>query len=255
MLLGVLLITLVTSKAPLIGVVSAWDDIDDCVKRDYMSSIMRAGGLPIIIPVTDNETLVADFISHVDGLLIPGGHDVNPLIYGQDPIPEMSIFIPLLDTFHSLAIAAAMNRSLPIFGICRGMQIMNVFFGGTLIQDIPAQVTSSVRVKHQQDSLKAYVTHGANISEGSHLAALIGKTSVFVNSFHHQAVGDVAPGFVIAAVAADGVVEAIEKSDNPRVYGVQWHPEGMVHAGDEENLPLFRYLVQQASEMVEKKHK
>ena len=244
------------SEIPIIGIASHWDDLNDLVLRDYTASVFMAGGIPLILPVTTNATLASEMVERIDGLLLPGGDDVNPLLYGEDPIPENAKFIAELDTFNFLVIDEAKKRQLPIFGICRGSQILNVFFNGTMIQDIDAQVHngSQVRVKHHQDALKKDSTHWITIAEGSHLQTLMGgRTRATVNSFHHQAVKDVAPGFRVTAVAADGVIEGIENIENPAIFGVQWHPEGPVHSGNDEYLCLFKYLVSEASNVLKRR--
>ena len=244
------------AKIPIIGISSAWDDLNDLVLRDYTASVFKAGGIPLILPVTTNATLVTEMVERIDGLLIPGGEDVNPLLYGEDPIPENAKFVRTLDEFDFLVIGEAHRRNLPIFGVCRGCQILNVFFNGTMIQDIDAQVhkTSEVRVKHHQDALKRDSTHWITVFEGTKLHTLLNeKVKVTVNSFHHQAVKDVAPGFRVTAVAADGVIEGIENIENPGIFGVQWHPEGPVAAGNDEYLCLFQYLVTEAEKAMNRR--
>jgi putative glutamine amidotransferase len=140
------------------------------------------------------------------------------------------------------------ERGIPVLGICRGEQVLNVAFGGTLYQDLPSQLKSATPVKHRQNAPRQYGTHTITVEEGSVLHGILKnvleKDNTFrVNSYHHQAVKDVAPGFVVSAVARDGVVEAIEMKKNPHVLGVQFHPEGPVSEGDDTLLPLFRYLI------------
>jgi putative glutamine amidotransferase len=140
------------------------------------------------------------------------------------------------------------EAGIPVLGICRGEQVLNVAFGGTLYQDIPSQVKSKTPVKHRQNAPREYGTHTITVKRGTTLYGILKdilekEDTYRVNSYHHQAVKDVAPGFVVSALARDGIVEAIEMEDNPRVLGVQFHPEGPVSQGDDTLLPLFRYLV------------
>jgi putative glutamine amidotransferase len=235
---------------PLIAVAAVQPAELEAVNHNYLTSIFSAGGMPIIIPITSNSTLLDIALSQTDGALLPGGLDVNPLLYGEDPRPQLGKIQPSLDDFQRKFIDSAMKLGLPLFGICRGQQLLNVHFGGTLYQDIPTQVYNSstpLKIKHQQTPTLKYInSHNVSILEGTNLREILGRSDVITNSAHHQAVKDVAPGFRVTAVAKDGVIEGIEKIQDPRVYGVQWHPEGTVGEGDHEFLPLFKYLVDQA---------
>lgn len=238
-----------SATVPLIALAAVWgNDQVESLNHDYATSVYTAGGIPLVVPVTSNATLLDLLFERVDGALLPGGIDVSPLIYGQEPVPALGEVEPPLDDFQLKFIGAAVKAGIPLFGICRGIQIMNVYFGGTLYQDIPTTYSSGLApVKHQQSpTKKRYVSHKVSILNGTNLKSLLGKGEVVTNSFHHQAVRDVAPGFRVTAVAQDGIIEGIEKIDDPRIYAVQWHPEGTVGAGDYAFLSLFQYLVDQA---------
>ena len=177
----------------------------------------------------------------LDGLLVPGGEDICPSFYGQSPVPQVVYTYADKDRMDLALVRMAAEAGLPVFGICRGLQIINVCFGGTLIQDLPSQRPGSLVHTSDKDTLR---THEARLVPGSLMERLLGNEPLMVNTYHHQAVDVLAPGFSITAFAEDGVVEAIE--DNVRnIYAVQWHPERLVEAYPRFR-PLFRYLVEQA---------
>ncbi len=144
-----------------------------------------------------------------------------------------------------MLIKMAVEKGLPLLGICRGEQLLNVVFGGTLYQDIPSQAKDSY-VKHRQQAPSSYGTHSISIEKGSILNKVLGTERAVVNSFHHQAVKDPAPGFKVIARAADGIIEGIQM--NEKVFGLQFHPEGFVANGDDTFLPIFQYFVEKANE-------
>jgi gamma-glutamyl-gamma-aminobutyrate hydrolase PuuD len=237
---------LAASPPPLIAVATFRLTECELLAQDYVTSLSAAGGIPFIIPPTANSSLLDIILSRMDGALLPGGPDVNPLLYGEDPLPQLTEVQSFLDDFQRKFIESAAKFSLPLFGICRGQQLLNVHFGGTLYQDIQAQIPGSI--KHTQlPTRKHNKTHRVEILEGTNLREILGgRSEVITNSAHHQAVKDVAPGFRVTAVARDGVIEGIERIEGVRIWGVQWHPEGHIGAGDNEFLPLFRELVDQA---------
>ncbi|MDY0358993.1 MAG: gamma-glutamyl-gamma-aminobutyrate hydrolase family protein [Bacteroidales bacterium] len=236
-------------KAPLIGLSATYETGQNSVPNTYIISVRKAGGIPVILPVTDDPAIIARMAETIDALILTGGEDVDPLRwYGEEPVPAMGGIVPVRDFFDIHLARAAVERGIPVLGICRGEQVLNVAFGGTLYQDLPSQLKSATPVKHRQNAPRQYGTHTITVEEGSVLHGILKnvleKDNTFrVNSYHHQAVKDVAPGFVVSAVARDGVVEAIEMKKNPHVLGVQFHPEGPVSEGDDTLLPLFRYLI------------
>ncbi len=188
-------------------------------------------------------------IESIDGLILTGGEDIDPLKwFGEEPVPATGGIVPVRDFFDIHLVRAAVARGIPVLGICRGEQVINVAFGGTLYQDIPSQAKSKNPVKHRQSAPREYGTHSISVKKDSRLyeilgADVAGSGKLSVNSYHHQAVKDVAPGFVVSAYAKDGIVEAIEMKNDPHVIGVQFHPEGLISAGDDTFLPLFLNLV------------
>lgn len=213
------------------------------VNYDYVNSVVLAGGTPVIMPMVYDEETVRRQLESVDGLILSGGHDVNPLLYGEEPNGKLGGILPKRDSFDYMLIKVAMEMKKPILGICRGHQILNVFNGGTLYQDL--SLIEGCYIKHNQAQLSSVPTHTAKVEAGTKLNKILGD-EVLVNSFHHLAVKDVAEGFKIAAVSKDGVIEAIEKEGDHFVMGIQWHPE-MIAAGHEKMLNIFKELVKESS--------
>ncbi len=228
----------------------------DYIWRDYSAGVAAAGGLPVIVPCVaggsgepdaGDAVLVAETIARLDGLLLTGGRDVDPRYYGEAPHPRLGEIDPAKDALELAAVAAARARRLPILGICRGIQMLAVAFGGSLVQDLKSQVAAAIR--HEQRLDKRKPSHEITVEPGSRLAAILGQAGpLWVNSYHHQAVRRLPDGFRVSAKAPDGVVEAMEATD-PRhgfVVGVQWHPESLWR-GDEPSRRLFLALVEQSA--------
>lgn len=197
---------------------------------DYVESVRKAGGEPIVLRNSDDPAKV---VSRLDGLLLTGGLDVDPSLYGEDAHATTNT-APDRDRFEVPLSKVAMAEDLPIFAICRGVQVLNVAAGGSLVQDIPSAVTTEL--KHSVDVPKDHPAHPVAITPGTRLAAALGPQADLetcaVNSRHHQSVARVAPQFVVSAVAPDGVIEAIERPDRTFCLGVQWHPENFVKTGE-----------------------
>ena len=214
---------------PIIGITG------NSVGDDYINAIERAGGTPIGLPMVKDDSCIADFLSLIDGLLLSGGVDVDPQLYGEEPLPAQGKIDVARDRVEMLLTCKAIEMDLPILAICRGIQTLNVAAGGTLYQDV--SMASNAVLKHSQNAPRSYATHTIDVQAGSRLLNILGQSPIRVNSFHHQAVKKAAPEFIISAVARDGVIEGIENAHHSFVIGVQFHPEHMC-----ENTPPIASL-------------
>jgi putative glutamine amidotransferase len=211
----------------------------------YLNAVAAAGGLPVVLPPQDGGT--NDLLDLIDGLLLSGGGDIEPSRYGETAIhPKTYGIEPLRDAFEFALVEEAIRRDMPTFGICRGIQVLNVALGGTLFQDVPDLVSDRLgHEQHKSGVAKEAVGHAVTPTAGSPLTRLYGDAPVGVNSFHHQAVRDPAPGLEIAGRSEDGVIEAVTHRDRTFVLGVQWHPEMMFEQHPEQLAP-FKALVDAA---------
>lgn len=205
---------------------------------NYPAALAACGALPVVIPLGLPEDLLAALFERLDGLLLAGGVDVAPEEYGETAHPKLGRVDALRDATELTVARWALAADLPILGICRGIQTLNVAAGGSLYQDLAAQLPNAGRHTFTpSESPWERPTHHVDVTAGSRLADILGVARLAVNSFHHQAVKQPAPGFIPAARADDGVVEGIEDPGRRFVVGVQWHPEGMFRSD-----PLARQL-------------
>lgn len=204
----------------------------------YLEAIERAGGLPVAVPPLPPES-IDPLLARVDGVCLSGGPDVHPDAYGAAPHPRLGPTEPPLDAFEVAIARAAHLRGLPVLAICRGAQVVNVARGGTLHQHLPDVVGE--QLVHRQPEAAHLPTHWVSLAEGSRVSAIVGRTRVHVNSFHHQAVDVLGEGLTISGRAQDGTVEALEATDGSSLIGVQWHAECLVDR--EEQAALFAALV------------
>ncbi|WP_312096265.1 gamma-glutamyl-gamma-aminobutyrate hydrolase family protein [Niallia sp.] len=210
------------------------------VHHDYQKSIAANGGLPIILPFVE-EDLAIEMVDLCDAVILSGGEDIDPILFGADPHQNIGETILLRDKVELKVIERAMETNKPILAICRGIQILNVALGGTLIQDIPSQVNESI--KHTQSVNRSWDTHFVSIKENSKLAAIIGETKTRVNSLHHQAIDIVADELEVVATSKDGIIEAVEhKSYRNFLLGVQWHPESMASTNEKMNRIFAEFI-------------
>lgn len=239
-------------QPPRIGISANRKDGLSCIAETYVQSILDAGGAPVIIPVITDIQALTVLVEGLDGLVMSGGGDINPLYLGEEPIPQLQDVDTYRDEFDLILLRLASNRQLPIMGICRGHQIMNVAFGGSVYQDIHAQ-SSHPLLKHSQTLSREYPSHTVTLEPGTNrFRSLLGEEKILVNSFHHQAVREVAPGFRATATAPDGINEAMEDTERP-IFGIQWHPEAMAPQGDETMKRLFTYHVGNARRFAQAK--
>ena len=238
--------------APIIGLTGNFRDGDCTLAEGYYQSILKAGGVPFIIPCYDDTDALINTLDKLDGILLTGGADINPLFLGEDPVKELHGINPRRDRQELLLTRLAADRQIPILGICRGIQTMNAALGGPLYQDIHSQMEGT-RIKHDQDLDRSYASHMVVIKKDTLLHSLFKTDTIAVNSFHHQAIKEPAPGFRVCARAADGVIEAMESTEYKSMLGVQWHPECFILKDDECMMPLFHWLIQEASSFKEAK--
>ncbi len=216
------------------------------IQFEYPQAVERSGGAPVLLPRTKDKDVVAAVMGGVDGLLLSGGGDVVSLAYGVEPHPANKYQDPVRDAMEFEAVRLAVERRLPILGICRGIQSLNVALGGTLIQDIPDEVPGAFQHYSLLDQDTTLV-HTIDVEPDSLLARVLGTTETTVNSWHHQAVKDVPQPLRVSGRARDGVIEGIEAADGQAVLAVQCHPEACC-----EDYPLFQrlfdWLVAEAAE-------
>ncbi|MEG6616618.1 gamma-glutamyl-gamma-aminobutyrate hydrolase family protein [Peptococcaceae bacterium 1198_IL3148] len=214
--------------APFIGITCCYDEQKGRVwlSDHYLNAVIAAGGIPLVLPVLTPVAKAKEMLNLCSGLLLPGGGDIDPLLFNEDPHPLNGEICPQCDDFELEITFQALQRGMPILGICRGAQVINVVAGGTVCQDISSEIDRPL--KHMQQAPRWYPTHTITAVSGSLLEKIIGSAPVKVNSYHHQTVGKLGTGIKVSAYAPDGAIEAIEMADQQRfILGVQYHPEGM----------------------------
>lgn len=267
---------------PVIGITANYADGDATLRERYYTQVVEAGGVPVIIPPVADKDVLIHTLDQIDGLLLTGGGDINPLWTGEEPSPKLHGINATRDLPELLITRLAFNRQIPILGICRGMQMLAVALGGKVAQDIdlapatsskelgnaPQQVPEGAAVansiKHSQDADRSEPTHTVRVVPGSYLAGIFGvdtpvpigegggedeRATLFVNSFHHQVVSDPGHRFKVTATAPDGLIEAMESAEFKPIMGVQWHPEWL----GKDGLPLFKWLVDEARQFADTK--
>lgn len=235
-------------RCPIIGITANYtDERLSTLAEGYYASVLAAGGSPVIIPPYANRDALVELLPTLDGLLLSGGADIDPRYMGEEPRYDLLHTInPTRDNQELMLTLLATDLGLPILGICRGIQTLAAALGGSVHQDIYAALGDNL-LNHDQAEERGVATHRVNIEEGSRLAEIFGEKSLFVNTFHHQAVSRVPQGFAVSAVATDGVIEAMEATDGRSIIGVQWHPETFILKDDNRcMLPLFHWLVGEA---------
>ncbi|MBQ5825937.1 MAG: gamma-glutamyl-gamma-aminobutyrate hydrolase family protein [Bacteroidaceae bacterium] len=230
---------------PLIGIMGNYGAKGSELAEAYYRSIEAAGGMPVVIPPVDNPSQLYNLLARIDGLMLSGGADVNPLYWGEDPLPQLGGINSARDKVELLAVRLAYDCGLPMFGICRGVQVIVAALGGKVYQDTAAEHDGGYLIKHSQDAPRFTPTHRVQADSDSLVAKLLG-TEFAVNSFHHQAVKEGGPKLRITARSADGVAEVVESNEMKSIWGVQWHPESFIMNNDRRMMPLFQHFVQEA---------
>lgn len=212
---------------PVIGLTCSHDEQTDrlFVSRNYTGAVAAAGGIPVLLGFPWEEQDLSGLLSVLDGLVLTGGGDVDPVFFGEDPLPGCGEITPERDLFEITLTRLFLSADKPVLGICRGMQVLNIAAGGDIYQDIPCRAGNTL--KHAQQAPRWHPTHDIEVAKDATLAKILGPGRIRVNSFHHQAVRNTAPGFVVSARSADGVVEGIECPGLTFIMGIQCHPETM----------------------------
>ncbi|OHW61647.1 putative glutamine amidotransferasec [Andreesenia angusta] len=237
---------------PIIGISGSVLDIENgpftgsrraYVNEDYVKAVVKSGGVPVIIPMTADKEIIDIQLDGIDALLLSGGHDIDPSEYGEAPKPRLNETLPERDKFDILLVEGAVKRGIPVLGICRGHQVLNVALGGSLHQDL--EYIEGCEEAHDQFESEDPESHAVRTKERSILRELLGET-LKVNSFHHLAIKELAPGFRATAISSDGLIEGIEHSRHKFIVGVQWHPEALASSGDRRMERLFEEFVYSA---------
>lgn len=231
-------------KQSIIGVTPHYDSDNNrlCIAANYLNSVKEAGGVPILLPLETDKSFLIRASEICDGFLFTGGPDITPFRFGEETISQCGEVLPKRDEMEELLFHIAMESGKPIFGICRGIQVLNVFLGGTLYQDIAAQYPSALSLAHSQKSARNVVSHSVAINKDTILYDILHKDYIQVNSFHHQAIKDVAAPLKVAGTSLDSMVEAVYLPGHKFFLAVQWHPEHLIY-NDEDSLLLFKAFV------------
>ena len=249
-LLSILLIGCVlwvnAQKRPVIGISDTHrDGTNAAVPRSYVNAVLLNGGIPVVIPLMNDDNELIELLNALDGVIFTGGEDFDPAYYNERPIPQMGTINASRDRFDIKLLNLAAERGVPILGICRGVQLINIAFGGSLYQDLPAQYHDT-SIRHRQRQSNTETSHAVIVEENTAFSDIVKERMLMVNSFHHQAVKDVARGFRVAGKSPDKIVEVIEKIDDDNwILGVQFHPELRV-TNDLAMRRIFQSFIEEA---------
>lgn len=223
----------------IIGLIPLYDDDKESywMLPGYMKALQMHGVLPIMLPLTTDEDELRDAFSICDGILMTGGHDVDPSMYKYERSPQCGIASSLRDQMEKIIFSMAYEADKPVLGICRGIQLMNVLLGGTLYQDLPTEHPSDV--EHHMAAPYDREAHKVEILEGTPLTDIYGAGLTGVNSYHHQAIKDLAPAAKPMAYSTDGLIEAIYVPGKKFIQAIQWHPE-FSYESDEKSVKLMK---------------
>ncbi len=226
---------------PLIGIIGKTDENKKSeVGIDYVNAIEKSGGLPLLLPYSENEEIIDSYIDLCDGFMFVGGVDIDPCYYGENILNDTVIVCKERDNYDFLVLRQILKTDKPVLAICRGIQLLNVALGGTIIQDIPTQINS--QISHKQSEGRYEFSHCVNIEKNSPLYRLFLHDRVKVNSFHHQAIAKIGDGLTVMAICDDGIIEAVCGVDNRFIRGYQWHPE-LLNEKDENSRKIFMEFV------------
>ena len=228
---------------PIVGVMPLWDDEKDSIWMlpGYLDGLNQAGGLPIIFPFTADEQELEQLVNRCDGFLFTGGHDVSPALYHETPMEGLVDSCPKRDAMESVVLRMALERDMPVLGICRGIQFINACLGGSLWQDIPTQHPSET--EHHQAPPYDKPCHAVTVEKDSPLRDCLGVDRLPVNSCHHQAIKELAPALKAMAFSPDGLVEAAYMPEKKFLWAVQWHPE-FLYQTDAPSRAIFQAFIE-----------
>ena len=231
------------ANKPLIGISLGYNPKKNSVNTVYVQSVLKNGGVPYLVPVTDDVETLRQIVAQLDGLVMTGGEDINPKFYGEENHPELGEVNHERDSYDLTLVKLAIEHNVPILGICRGLQLINVAMGGTLYQDLPSQ--HSQQINHRQES-GTILAHKVLVTPDTQTSKVLGVGELMTNSLHHQAIKKLAPGLKITGKAEDGVVEMVEGYPTRPILAVQYHPEYFASEGDTLMSKFFRHLINKA---------
>jgi putative glutamine amidotransferase len=235
-------------KRPVIGLTPGYmpDNNKLSLGQGYVNGVIKAGGLAVILPLCAEDSIIESILETVDGILFSGGADIDARHFGEENMKYGGKISPERDRFELLLVKKAIARKMPILGICRGLQLINIALGGTLHQDIHTGPAHGDTLKHWQEAPDWYPVHDIRIKAGSRLYEIYATETLGVNSFHHQAVKDAGNGLSIVAGSSDGITEAIEGTGSNFIVAVQWHPEDMWQENP-AHLRIFEAFIEAAA--------
>ena len=239
-------------KRPIIGITSSYEKEEGLknyhrttVSIDYTKGVVTGGGIPLVIPVTEDREIIQEQLCLLDGLLLSGGPDLNPFLYGQDFKQGIHLVSPERDYYEMIVVEEFLKTGKPILGICRGHQLLNVYFQGSLFQDL--RYYAKEMLQHRQEMYPELITHQVNIIEKDNILFELYGEKIGTNSFHHQVIDRLGEGLTPIAQTNDGVIEAFQMKTHKFLYGIQWHPEMMTARGSTEMKKIFESFVEACS--------
>ncbi|MEF3330244.1 gamma-glutamyl-gamma-aminobutyrate hydrolase family protein [Oceanobacillus oncorhynchi] len=234
---------------PIIGLTASMeiDGMEYKMNLRNVRAIEKAGGIPVILPYYSDYQEIAALLDKLDGLYLPGGYDIDPSLFQEEPNPALGTIIPERDRLERKIIPYFLEKDKPVLGVCRGCQILNVVTGGSMYQDLDSQYPKQL-IQHTQKAGFHHRSHAVKITPASLLEKLVQASEIKVNSYHHQANRSLGKDFMISAVAGDGVMEAFESKIHRFVLGVQWHPEGMIHLENDPSLSIYKGFIEACKE-------
>ncbi|MDD3431632.1 MAG: membrane dipeptidase [Bacteroidales bacterium] len=232
-------------KSPCIGLSANFDDKQALMAKAYFEALAKAGGSPLIVPPFKGKEQIESLLDRLDAIIFTGGGDFDPALLGEEPHVALGSYNSVRDEFELLLLKLALDKQLPILGICRGIQLINLGMGGSLYQDIYSQHRRQC-INHSQSTERSETSHYVELMPDTLLHSLFVKDKLAVNSFHHQGIKELAEGLKVSALSSDGIIEAVESNIDKAILGLQWHPECLVSDNKDSMLPVFSWLVKEA---------